>query len=407
MMISTTSDILKKKGLYDDVINIIDDYLFGTKEQNKNKIKKIVNEYQNIGTFQNKPSYNIIHTITNMGKIFYRNRIKYELSYVYQHRTLTINEMINKHQPYMRFKIIQNVKNVFKMIKYALEMYKNDKNLDRWLEFNIRSRCFGGDRFYDLDDYIKMVKYNCDWDTPIYKYKNCRNGYDRKLRIYNNMDIGDYKVQENHINICRDIVNYKINILRIKFMKILTKFMKNVRFYKHYNNKKKFICCYDDDIDFDNDKIFIQQNKSKNNKNVDLIFENKIEDNKWEIKTRKCELKYENGYEYIVFRVKGYGKVVFPTYLLMFKSVININNTWHYWRELLPKEDDIEEFALYDNEYYSLYKDENNNDYLFKLNNVNISDSDIRDLIRQNEGPIYNTFNLDGNNTWKFSKDRI
>jgi hypothetical protein len=430
-MISTTHNILKEKGLYNDVINIIDEYLFGTKKQTEEKYKKNVVNILNKKLFvieeiwgvENIIPYRLFSQIGMRNRDIFTDMYGYKTHYQADYKlrydmdkckTLTLNELVNLHLPYIRPIVKRKIQILIDFIKLHNTRYKMDNSfqLENWINFQLKKRGIKIDSWY-YKIFRKLVESNCGWDKPKCFYVSTFKYYEN---VFNNMYLGDEDTQYNKKVLNKEICSHQNTKIISKLLKHIKLFMKKVRFYKHFDDKKYHICVYekydnyDDDNFVNDDKILIQQNKSKNNKNVDLIFEDKIDDNKWEIKKRKCELKCVNDIEYISFMVKGYGKVQYPTYLLLFGCVIDLNNDKEWtWRSKNPTEDGLKHLNNM-NSMEEIVKSDK-----FKINGCDFSVEELGYLIYDSnsstskiiiDNKLSKMYNLRGNNKYSFNNQK-
>jgi hypothetical protein len=260
-----TTEILMIKGLYTDVINIIEDYLFGTKEQNKKKYEKNVvnilkekiftlpiwnNEYiVPYKLFVNLTQYYNINIYTEMYKYdYYKPTLALRCDYddEMDSKLLSFNQLVNRHLPFIRPIVKRKIQYIIDFIKrWLMRGYDQGYHETEWILQQLKKN---GCRmyYYDYDYFYDLIYFGCDldWDIPLYYY------YTNEMNrvIFRNTFIGNKQQQINQIILNDDIKEYDRNKIICKYdrNKIICKCgsiinRKGLKKHKQTKKHKEFI----------------------------------------------------------------------------------------------------------------------------------------------------------------------
>jgi hypothetical protein len=245
MMMTSVQDILLSRGLYNDVIELIFDYIVGDKYSHKQLYNLVMLHFgdgyishklkKKLCVIQKKVLYYPLNTFNStdyfegmmdnrepyISKMFYDLSKRYNpivnriqgLKDLSMGKTLSFNNLIELHSPCLRRKLTMNIKKIISAIKTDLHLYEIStytdevnslsrivKNLekDNILKGNIDSRSI-------VHNYKDIIKWggDIDWNTTLSLYYignplQKPNSY--WLKIYRNQYHGDRDIQNDYIN---------------------------------------------------------------------------------------------------------------------------------------------------------------------------------------------------------------
>jgi len=247
MMMTSVQDILLSRGLYNDVIELILDYIVGDKYSHKQLYNLVMLHFGDGCISQKlKKVYSVIskRTIYSMDKstalqspIYFENmkdsrepyisKMYYNLCKKYNPiiheiqglkdmnmgKTLSFNSLIELHSPCLRRKLTINIKKIISAIKTDLHLYLNLNNIDECKSISRIAKNLAKDNILvrDIDcrriisNYKDIIRWggDIDWNTSLSLYYignplqkgNCYWG-----KIYRNKYHGDRDIQLDYIN---------------------------------------------------------------------------------------------------------------------------------------------------------------------------------------------------------------
>lgn len=196
-----TTDILRKKGLYTDVISVIQSFLMPTKEDIEEKRDALRKQLFTILVNNNYNPYNrckyptryknsnlIISSINEFENIYWNISDNGIMP--------SAKDMIKKLSSIDGFRIKYWKNKVYKSIKYHL----NDKDFGRQ-HYMFKRVCVNKYNIHNLD----MILHILNWDKPKYMYYyDYDNDDDKSYKIFRRF-IGNEKIQECHFNVLEDL----------------------------------------------------------------------------------------------------------------------------------------------------------------------------------------------------------
>lgn len=236
-MMTCVQEILYSKGLYNDVIELIFDYIVGDKYSHKNvydivmahfgggQIGMILTQVFSIkeGKFKyssnvncNKPSL-YFDGLNSIKREPYSIKMYYQLSRMYNTieglsptmkelgfgKTLSFNYLIERHYPHLRNRLTINIKKIISAIKTDKYLHGTSDSLfkvcQRVIKTLKRENILTQNNYKVLEDYIETIEWggDLDWNTSLslyYGHGNIKQSVIRKW--YRNNYHGDKATQE-------------------------------------------------------------------------------------------------------------------------------------------------------------------------------------------------------------------
>ena len=240
MMMTCVKDILYSKGLYNDVIELIFDYIVGDKYSHKNvydivmchfgdgQIGAVLKPVFSISERKIKYSRNVscntpsllLEVLTDRREP-YSTGMYYQLSGMYNTieglsqsmkelglgKTLSFNSLIERHYPHLRNRLTINIKKIISTIKTDKYLHGTYDNIfkvsKRVIQKLKRENILTQNNSKVLEDYIDTIEWggDLDWNTSLSLYYGHRNDYGNikqsvLRKWYRNNYHGDKATQE-------------------------------------------------------------------------------------------------------------------------------------------------------------------------------------------------------------------